>query len=458
VQQSSLQLAEDSIESIIASVNSGTNDVTALSRTALKDFFSILSNELQSAAVGDDGTSLSFGYNMPFPMLGERHRLRLETVLGKPRISEAAKKAIVDTTEIESSLTTFDDLALSVVFNPVTVRFGRGVGPHDALFASLFTTPVFATDADAQNAFAGSLVAAGISGPSLDTTFNRISIDPVAQLTLVKAFEDAVRTALPAPSTAATDHFALLLSNQPQVWASATHWKRDEVVGPPAWSGRLTWEIGAQNLNTFYRNEGRGCARRAFDATEAGRCADALAAFIQRTTTAHQADRLALSIEYFFSEATKVAAPTPYEYAEDRRLLYSITYGRTFGSPLTGRDSRIDITYTYNDGKGSTNVTTNEIRLAAVSPEPSSNVIAPPYARSTIAFTFAPRITRDITGLVSIHYADRVEQLPFRQPMVSPPLPAGPAESRERDLSVRAGIVFKLGPFAPRSPQPCCCT
>lgn len=457
VQQSSWVMAEDSVRALIATANGGTSDLTAPSRTALKDFFSILSNELQSGVVGDDGTNLSFGYNVPFPLLGERHQLRLESVFGKPRISDAAKTAIGDTTQIESSLTALDDLALSVAFNPGTVRFGRGLEPHRALFASLFTAPIFATEIDAQNAFAQSLVSAGISGPSLDTAFHRINVDPVAQLVLVKTFEDAARAALPAPATAATDQFALLLGNQPQLWASATYWKRDVVVGPPAWSGRLTWEIGSQNLNNFYRNEGRGCARHALDAAEGARCADALIAFLARTTTAHQADRLALSVEYLFSEGAKVAAATPYEYAEERRLLYSVTYGRTFGSPLTGRDSRIDFTYTYSDGKGSTSVTTGPMLLAAESPEPSSNVIAPPYARSTAAFTFAPRITDRITALVSVVYADRVEELPFRPRIISPPLPPSTTESSERDLSVRAGIVFKLGPSGPSSANRCCC-
>src|SRR5688572_6508278 len=240
-----VQQAAKAVESTVASFMTSASGLNAPVRSTLKDFLSVLSSNADTAVLGGDDTHLTFGYRI-------YRQLRLETEFVNPQLSELTKSTSDAATiaELEKSLTALDDLTAGLTFAPSTRRFGQLIAPHRTLFESMLLVQA--------------LAAGGIAATDADKPFTGLAVDPAA-------FDAAARA---LPPKGVSEQFARLLKNQPQLYATASHRFRKDVVGPREWAARLTWEIGTQNLNGFYRNEGRGCGEHSFRVEDAARCAE----------------------------------------------------------------------------------------------------------------------------------------------------------------------------------------
>lgn len=466
--QAAVNQAADDVQTVVASMNSGVFDPNAPARAALKDLLSVLSGTLDTAVVGDDGTKLNFGYSLPVPLLGARRPLRLETTFVKPQLSDNARSALAanpaQLTVLDQSLTTLDDIGLTLTFAPASRRFGRDVEPHRPLFAALFLAAAFPSAGDAAAALGGALQAAGIAPADADRTFAQSFAGETERNAAIAAFAAAAGAALTPLSTSFSEEFGRLLHNQPQLYVSALYHPREDVVGPPEWGAEVTWEIGTQNLNGFYRGDGRDCGAASLDSAAAARCRTALAAYMERTTRARQAGRLALSVRVTGTTETRVALSNavPYDHPATRTLTYSATYGRPFASLISGKEGRVDLRVAY-DGKTSVadvTTTTGGFARGARSEfhDVPPQILPPPRRRITAALTYTQQLNERLAIPVSVVYRNGVTYFGGDGGVVSPPLPAEPVAVEQEKMSVHVGLTYKVtGPRRVGTGRDCCC-
>jgi hypothetical protein len=443
-EQPAVQQAAKATESTVASFNTGADGLDAPVRSTLKDFLSVLSSNLDTAVLGGDDTRLTFGYKLPVTLLGESRQVLLETEFVKPTLSELTKSTADPATlpELEKSLTTLDDFTAGLTFTPSTRRFGRLIAPHRALFAAMFLATADSSDA----AFAQALAAAGLAMADADR--------PFPDATVLAAFDAAARAAIPLATNSVNEQFARLLHNQPQLHATASHRFRKDIAGPREWAVRVTWEIGSQNLNGFYRHEGRDCGEHSLRPEDAGRCAAALDLYMRRTTTALTADRLALSVTYRDTEHIEKQAVVP-----TRALEYEVAYGRPFAAFVPGREGRIELRYKFANGlETGAIVTTPALLDAARDPEPETLAFRPTFERQAAALTYTQQVNERLSIPVSVVYTDRQHFVPRDPSRVSPPILTDVLAVNETGMSVYAGLVYRILPPRPGGKRcRCCC-
>jgi hypothetical protein len=151
-----------------------------------------------------------------------------------------------------------------------------------------------------------------------------------------------------------TDQLAKLVLQQPQLLFAASREFRDELVGPEAWSVKVTYEHSFANLGHFMRKRGRSdCALdrlRLADAVAADRCYAALRDYLDdyQDELVHE-DRWALSAEYRKFDAVN------YDFAADGvslavpkrdRLIVGLGYGR--GLSGSRASDRVDFQLDYD--------------------------------------------------------------------------------------------------------------
>lgn len=449
--------AAQAVQASVATFNSGAADLSGPIRSTLKDFLSVLSSSLDSPVLGDDGTRLTFGYNLPVTLLGASRQVRLETEFVEPQLSELTKTTLAaDPAALaaaEQSLSTLDDFTAGLTFAPSTPRFGRRIEPHRTLFASMFLASAFASQADAQNALAQALVQGGVAAADIDRPFRELVADPATAGAVAAAFEAAARAAVPPPvSGGFSDRFAQLLNNQPQLYATASHRFRRDVAGPREWAVRVAWEIGSRNLNGFYRNEGRDCGAHSSAPEDAARCATALDEYMRRATGVLSADRLELSLTYRDTEHIAAQAVVP-----TRTLEYEVAYGRPFASFVPGREGRIELRWKFAGSTSTGTITTAPNALAATRlPEEDELTFRPQREKSTAAVTYTQKISDRLSLPVSVVYTEREAFLPSDPDRVSPPLPVREVVLPQERLAVHVGLLYRIVPPRPGA-RPCCC-
>src|SRR5205085_9901499 len=134
---------------------------------------------------------------------------------------------------------------------------------------------------------------------------------------------------------------------------------------------------------SFYRNEGRDCGTS---------CAGAFAKFVERTKYAAKSDRYSLAVEY--KARAKVTPHPGDQLVTPRRIAFIAGYSRLFAALVSGKEGRLDFTYTY-DGmktKGAYGIGGNSIgrsNILLVSPVvPLRTSADTPRDGSTFATTF----------------------------------------------------------------------
>jgi hypothetical protein len=437
-----------------AATNSGTPAVIGPIRSAVKDFLSASSAQLDGTTVKDSGTAFTIDYNLPGTLLGARRQVNLQTVVTDPALSAAVQADLAsDPAKLSAatqSLGRGDDIAVALSFNPNTQRLGRSVEPHRALLDSMILA--FA---------AGSAPAVGnVAVESFDTPFAQIVPDPAARLTAMTDFETAALAAMPAAATQIETDFGKLAANQPQLFATAVVHRRAPLVGANEREARLTWEIGNDNINSFRRAEGRDCEAR-------GNCLTAFNDYVARRTKEHRSGRLSLAVGYVATSANDPGVATPaVVQPKSHKFTYSATYGQEIAALLTGKPTRFDITFQY-DGQNKTHSVTPPATIFAARAETiPPQVLPPPRTRLSAAATVTQPLMNNLSLPMSVVWRDRTEWLPGTAlpPFTISPVTPGngrtePFSTTDRGFEVHVGLLYHVPSFS-RPPSPgkgCCC-
>lgn len=419
--------AAEAVKTLVASVNDGLSDLNAPVQATLKNFLGGLSGSVDTAVTGQDATGLAFGYTLPLDLHGHA---RFETKFTKPQLSQQTLGKVTDPKEqkkLEASLSALDDVMWALSYDWTSRLAGRSVERHRSLLAALVPLPQ-----EAQGAYVQALAASGIAAADAEKSFRQLNVAPLA-------FETAVRGA-GTPSQLEAD-FASLLSNQPQVYATAFYTARRDVVGPAALGATVTLELSGRNLLGFYRHEGRDCGSN---------CAQAFQGYLARVRDPRKAPRIAVWAGYARTEATPdpVSGTTPDPVTS---LTYGFSAGVPFTSLLSGKEGRLEAGVTYDGTTRKRELFYTSLRTAAASdivspPILRSTVASPEYERGAAAVTFTQSLSDRVSVPISFVYREVEYAVRFGQEL---------STVRERESAVHVGVRYRIVP--PRPSPRCCC-
>ncbi|MDP9190647.1 MAG: hypothetical protein M3P06_02980 [Acidobacteriota bacterium] len=407
--------AADTAEETVVTANTGVSGLASPSSTALKDFLSLFSASIESSSLTTGGQALTFDYNPKIEILGAPDALKLQASLAKPELNDKYTAALGSNAtalkSAEDDLTSTDNVTFSATLQPTSQRFGRSIGPHRPVFEAMLISLVPA-DLNAKNA---ALTTATIDGGIMAETQAFSTVDVTKRSATITAFENAARqqAALRKPLAALGDTFAKLLNNQPQLYGSAIYAAQKNIVGPNTFSGKVTYEMGAKNLNGFRRKYGTVCNELSMnDNATAGKCAGLLNDYAGTSELAD--DRLVLSLEYNRSNQRWISDPSlgvAFGYPRSHNLAFELKYGRTLMGNLAGAtNGRIDAAVKYED-------VTND-------GDPTLNV----SSRSSGSITYTMKINDTLALPLSLVYA-------------SDP---GDLSDADKKLNAHFGLVYKL--------------
>lgn len=411
--------ADAAVQAAVAATNTGATSITSPSRSTLRDFVTTLTPYFDVATLSDGRKTFGFIYNL-------RRQAQFEATFPTPKVNPVLAGLIGDTEakKAKQSLANDDDAVLALSFEALNRFLGRDLNKHRRLFDDL--------------------LAASLSDPAvaLDTTFAEAGTDAAA-------FESSVQAAIPAAVAKLTSDFQPRLNNQPQWYGTGIYHWRNHLIGPSESSVALTLELGRQNLNSFYRNEGRDCGNS---------CAAAFERFVQRTQKP-RGDRASLSVEYRARASVQLTTPAGLvEMRTPHRIAYVAAYSRPFGTLVSGKEGRLDFTYAYDGMKTKGNYGIASAALAGESvvavAQAERIVFDIPRDRSTLAATYTQQLSDRISVPVALVWTDRIGT-----ELVTPNLSPQKSyfrEIREHRLTAQIGFIYKFPPVAPPS-QPCCC-
>lgn len=429
--------AYENAQNAVAATNLGPSTVASPLRSAVKDFLSAASAQIEGSSVKDSGTALILDYNL-------LKRINLEATFPDP----AASPAAASTGTVEQ-LSRGDDVLTTLSYNVVTRYFGRNVDRalFDSILAALISNAAPAT--------------AAVPGTSYDTPFLQLFPDAAARVTALAEYESAAIAALPAVATQLGSDLAQLANRQPQLFASGLYHHRAAAVGPDEHGFRLTWEIGMDNLNTFRREEGRGCEAR-------GDCLASFSDFTARTSKRHRTGRLSLAVQY---GKTALNNGGTFTEVATNGFTYLATYGQEISS-FTGQPARFDLAYTYDGKKTTRGFTTGGAASSRVTTfvAQDGTVIPPSSIHDAIAFTITQPVARNLSVPVSVVRLKHDEWIPgsrcdlngpINVPISFPlptPVPCTPPTHRLfSKTEVVLAVHYQVPPFPRPAQNPACC-
>jgi len=407
---------ENATQQVVAAANTGISSFISPSGSAVQDFLSLLSASLESSSLSTNGQALTFDYNPPIQILGMDHALKLQAVFVEPPLNDQLTAHFSGNTAalepFDKALTNTDDVAMSATFQPTSERWGRSIVPHRPMFRLMLNSLV-----PNRNQWLVALATAVANVPNLTSnqTFDSLSSDQ--QLSAMQAIETAAKSQqsfLRAVGGFA-EKFALLLNNQPQLYATALYDVRKNVVGPNEWTAKFTYEIGANNLNAFRRRFGTVCNETSLASTAtAAQCAHSLQTFAGSAATAD--DRLAISLEYHRTNQRWIKGDPnlggfEFGYPRAHEFAFELTYGQTLrGTATSPNNGRIDLSFRYEDVRNPSDATKN-VRSRAIG-----------------SITYTQKINDSFSFPVSLIYANHAANL----------------GTVDKKLNTHFGLLYKL--------------
>src|SRR5258708_4912049 len=424
-----MQKATSDMHKSVANANTGITNLTSTLQSALKDFLSVLSGAVDMSAQGNDAKPVTLDYNIPVNLLGEQTQVKFQAVLAKPDLSAdllqrlgdnaAGKKALQD------SLSYGDDVTVSATLNPATQGFGRSFIPHRKFFQNLLAV-AFTSDPAADEALQNLIDDFGDA--KLDTPITLLfPDDTVKQQRALATIETAMRAAAPTAAFELSRHFAFLLNNQPQLYGSAIYHSRTEIAGSNETSAKLTYELGAHNLNWFYAANA-DCTPTAGTRAATSRCVNKRTQYAEKSAAA-TSDRFSLSVQYNRTDHIAVDLPQytiNYTVPSGHKFIYSVIYGRPMSvSQPTEKDGRVD--FSLNSDATKTTKAEDVVSLSHRTPLAAATTV-PPHDRLVASITFTQKLSDTISVPVSLIYANHAQFL----------------STVDKKLNVHFGLVYKL--------------
>src|ERR1043166_2483276 len=250
--------AEAQTQKTVGAANTGISSFVSPSGSAVKDFLTLLSASLESSSLTANGQAFTFDYNPPINILGADHALKFQATFTKAGLNQQLTTHFASNTAaltpFDNALTHSDDVAISGSVDPTSERFGRCIVPHRPSFRLMLNA--LAPDRSAWLRKLRDEIANIDAVESEDQPFD--SLSAVKRDSAMLAIETAAKkqqTFLRAVGGFA-GKFARLLNNQPQLYATTLYHARKNVVGPNELTAKLTYEMGAHNLNGFRRKYG----------------------------------------------------------------------------------------------------------------------------------------------------------------------------------------------------------
>lgn len=343
----------------------GVPTVDSFLGNSTRDFLSVFAAGLQTANLSEEQDALTLDWNLRVNELGN-DPVKLQAVIRKPVLWKNFTDhlaAEVDRSKLEDKLEDFDDLTLSVGYEPEDQKRGRNLAQHLKLFDAIHTN--MASDAATRVELEASNELGKILQPieELKGKDNPTFMDvPADQREKVRQATIAAANAIVASRAAFDKEFAELglnrfsdlLNNQPQIYFSASRRERSSLVGPRETNIKATYEMGFVNINTFRKEAGDECSKG-----DDAACATFFSEYVRRPAIIaglDAANRFAFSFEYSDSEdytISDVLVPTPFDVKGSRVTNGSIVYGRMMHRDrANGRDGRVDLSVTYADVRG----------------------------------------------------------------------------------------------------------
>lgn len=411
----------------ISTTNTGTpSAATVQTSTALRDFLSFFSAAAEVGKVSDSGNTVTLDWNLPFPFFQKYGKLKAQTLLTDPDLAKDVQKALASNAtalaDSKSKLTNFDDVTALASYNFVSQSLGRSIGPHVDLLDALSHAATIDEDSNlrAVARFAGRL--ATISpNVNQDTKFSSIT-DLSTRQSLIAQVESIAQAEQKSAAASASVAKALaqLVNNQPQAYISVTYHARNELVGPDELSGKATYEVSPNNLNTFLKANADTCkldvmkaelaAMDAASAPQSIGCLTRLSAAADPATQPDASDRFAFSIEYKQTRSGSVdlaafSIAAPLLRPGVHSVVYSLTWGHPFATQVA-RDGRFDVAVNYDN-------VSNDATL---------------HDRLVGSITYSQKLSDTLTLPLSLTYANHAAFLP----------------KSERSLGVHFGLSYKI--------------
>src|SRR4029077_1218415 len=255
----------DAMKTQVAKTNTGVPTLNSPINTALGDFLSLFSATVTSSKFADNGNALTLDWNAAVPPLSSGNVVKLQAVFNKPQLDATLKEKLTGKSDFDSingSLDDLDDVQLSATYAPTTLSYGRALEPHRPLLLAIMkaahnTGPKplkfaallkFLQGFQAQPPFK--------DNDPLSVKFSDVPVAVRSQIEQLVAASAVQEKAAADFVQNRVDPFRKLLSNQPQLYASAIANVRRNVVGPSGGSLKVTYERGSTSLKDFYATPG----------------------------------------------------------------------------------------------------------------------------------------------------------------------------------------------------------
>jgi hypothetical protein len=414
---------DEAVQERIATTNTAVPGMTLPNGTSLRDFLNFFAASVETATVTEGENAVTLDWNIPFAV---NDKIKLQTIFTKPGISadltEKLAAQSVPVTSLTDSLTETDDISASATYAPQNRVFGRSLEAHDELLSALVDSAT-SDEGEELLRLAQANFGVDVRGNAVTVATLMKDLTPVARAQFERSAIAEQRLA--AAHQNVVDSLATLLNNQPQIYGTVVYHARDKLAGASEASAKVTYEIGANSLNSFLRKNRDRCGSIA-DIRNTQKeglrlsttCVGTMAAFARQPgsdTKARASTRLAVAVEYKqiranrfeLTEPVTIAIDTPHSHS----LVYSVTLGIPVATTLENREGRFDVALNYD------NVSNDATRKD----------------RFVGSVTYTQKLTDTLTLPLSLVYANHANYLP----------------DTHRKMGVHFGLNYKLPDLTP---------
>ncbi len=424
--------ATDAMKNQLAKANTGVSTLDSPINTSLRDFLSLFSATMTSSKLTANDNSLTLDWNAALPPLSPGNIIKFQAVFNKPKLDASLKTQLTgksDFNSITDSLNDLDDVQLSATYAPTTQNFGRALAAHHALLLVIMRDAQRNAPKQKKLADLVDLLQTVQSQPPFkvdgkDVDALTVKLSDVTDKSVRDKIEQFVASSAVQEKAAAdfiqsrTDPLRKLLSNQPQLYASAIANVRRNVVGADGGSLKVTYERGGTSLKDFYATpSGRECVPAILtdpsvksDVTKG--CATSFRVFATDASMlvgAAATGRWSLAAEYDRTNANsinltddKIAIRTPGSH----KVAGTFVYGAVLTRDAQNREGRFDVNVSYENYSKDPNLT-NRIIASAV---------------------YSQKLTDTLTLPLGVVYASHSKDLP----------------KNDKQISVHFGLVYKI--------------